>query len=192
MNRKTVINRSMGFTIVELMITIVVAAILMTVAVPSFNDLIKTNRVRTQISSVMAMLQTARSEAVKRGQTVAICALDGGAPRSCTGNWGNALTIFFDTDDDGRLDAAEAVIKVSDGLSGNNTFNWNGGLNRIRYDARGGSTTAGTLKLCDSGNVDRYARAIIIAFPTGLTRLSSDSNGDGIHDGVGGANLSCP
>lgn len=181
-----------GFTLLELMITIVIAAILLTVAVPSFTDLIKTNRTRTQISSVMGVIQAARSEAIKRGQTVSVCPLNQAAPRSCTNSWNNSLSAFFDINNDGRLDANEAVVKVTDGLSGNNVMTWNGPQTRISFDARGATAAGGgTLKLCDADNDNKYARAVIVAFPTGRSRLSRDSNGDGTHEGAAG-NLSCP
>ena len=55
-----------GFTLIELMITLAVAAILITAALPSFNEFIKNNRLTTQANNFIATLNLARSEAPAR------------------------------------------------------------------------------------------------------------------------------
>ena len=66
------VNRNKGFTLVELMITLAIAAILMALAVPSFNSTIKNNRISTQASELITSLNYVRSEAIKRGADVTI------------------------------------------------------------------------------------------------------------------------
>ncbi len=55
-----------GFTIIELMITIAVIAILAAIALPSFADMLERNRIKSAAESVKAEFQYARSEAVKQ------------------------------------------------------------------------------------------------------------------------------
>lgn len=62
-----------GFTLVELVITLVVAAILFAVAIPSFNNLINTNRLTTATNTLVGALNTARMEAIKRNGSVQFC-----------------------------------------------------------------------------------------------------------------------
>ncbi|RCW66474.1 type IV fimbrial biogenesis protein FimT [Marinobacter nauticus] len=65
-----------GFTLVELMITIAVAVILVTVAIPSFRDLIARNDLVTVTNAWVSAINTARGEAVKLNRPVALCGED--------------------------------------------------------------------------------------------------------------------
>jgi type IV fimbrial biogenesis protein FimT len=72
-----------GFTLIELMVTIAVLAIIVTIAIPSFQDIIERNRVVTQANNILSAVQLARSEAVKRGETITLTAAGG----DFTGGW---------------------------------------------------------------------------------------------------------
>lgn len=61
-----------GFTILELMVVIAVLAILLTVAVPSIQQLIKNNRVTSQTNELVAMINFARNEAIRRNGTIPV------------------------------------------------------------------------------------------------------------------------
>ncbi|HSH26818.1 MAG TPA: GspH/FimT family pseudopilin [Wenzhouxiangella sp.] len=65
-----------GFSLIELMITITVAAVLLSLAIPSFRDLIARNELTTAANAWVGAINTARSEAIKRNQLVALCGED--------------------------------------------------------------------------------------------------------------------
>lgn len=63
-------KQTAGFTLVELIVTIAVAAILLTLAVPSLTELIKNNQVTSQYNELVAMLNFAKSESVRRNEDI--------------------------------------------------------------------------------------------------------------------------
>lgn len=75
--RRTLGKRAKGFTVVELMITLGVIAILTVVAVPSFNSMINSNRLTTASNEIVAALNTARMEAIKRNAYTQFCSDSG-------------------------------------------------------------------------------------------------------------------
>ncbi len=75
-----------GFTLVELMMTLVVLAILLGIAVPSFTSLIASQKIKTAASSLQSSLLRTRSEALKRNTDVTL------APTE-TGQWNAGWTI---------------------------------------------------------------------------------------------------
>jgi type IV fimbrial biogenesis protein FimT len=67
------VARSRGFTMVELMVAIAVSAILLTIAAPDFGQFIRDVRIRTATEDFITAINVARTEALKRGDTVMMC-----------------------------------------------------------------------------------------------------------------------
>jgi type IV fimbrial biogenesis protein FimT len=88
-----------GFSLIELMTAIAVAAILMAIAVPSFTALINGSRLTSQANELVASLQYARSEAIRLNRKVTLCPSSDGASCSDAAGWGRWIV---------RMDAAAA------------------------------------------------------------------------------------
>jgi len=82
-------RHSGGFTLVELMITLAVAFVLVALALPSFRELSTRSNVTQLGNDLVLALNTARSEAVRRGTQVEVV--------GSTGNWSTGWTIKADT-----------------------------------------------------------------------------------------------
>lgn len=83
-----------GFTLVELMVTLAVTAIVLGIAIPSFNTQILNNRSIALGEDLATALNFARSEAVKRAGRVSICASEDS--ETCTGEWKDGFIVFVD------------------------------------------------------------------------------------------------
>lgn len=80
-------GRGRGFTLVELMVTVAVVAILSAVAVPVMTGLINNSRLSGMTGEVVSAVQLARSEAVRRNARVQLCASADGLSCTSTTNW---------------------------------------------------------------------------------------------------------
>lgn len=134
-------SSSKGFTLIELMITIAVAAILLTVALPSFQDSIRRNRILTQASDIVSTLALARSEAVKRNQTVSVVVADAA---NSNGTWAGGWCIT----EGAPADCTGAVIRIYPAIENNSLSS---ATTSFSFDKKGFlSTAAGTVSVCKS------------------------------------------
>jgi type IV fimbrial biogenesis protein FimT len=84
-------SASAGFTLVELIITLTMAAILIGIALPAFNDLLRQRSMTARINDLVVALTYARSEAVRQGQRVSVVAA---AADDRNGNeWGGGYCV---------------------------------------------------------------------------------------------------
>lgn len=79
-------HRNRGFTLVELMVTLAILAIMLAIAAPSFHDAIRNNRTQATANDLLTALQYARSEAIKRGEKIDVCRRNGNSCANAT-NW---------------------------------------------------------------------------------------------------------
>lgn len=96
-------NRQAGFTLLELLITLIVAIVLMAVAIPSFVSFIQSNRVTGLTNQMVTALNVARSEAIRRVEAVELCVYNGDPEDpDCAGdaNWARGWVVRVATGDD--------------------------------------------------------------------------------------------
>lgn len=83
-----------GFTLVELMVTLAVIAILAMFAVPNFGSLMRRQRVTSVANQLLADLSYARTEAAMRGKYVSICASDDGTSCSSSQSYATGWIVY--------------------------------------------------------------------------------------------------
>ena len=96
-----------GFTLIELMITVAVAAVLMGVAMPVLSGLVFRTPLSTTTNELVSQLALARSEAVSSGRETVLCGSTDGF--SCDGRWERGFAIWTDNNRNGTADANEFV-----------------------------------------------------------------------------------
>ena len=165
-------KRHSGFTLIELMVTLVVAAILATIAIPSFWNTIQSNRATTEANELVTALHYARSEAIKRGARVSLCPSTN--QTGCTGgtNWANGWIIFVDTAaSDGSAAAVGEVVRVWNALSSSTSLS---GPASMRYRASGDVISAGDFIHQLSGCTGDQRRTVSVAASGRVSATRSD------------------
>jgi type IV fimbrial biogenesis protein FimT len=162
------LSRERGLTLIELMVTVAVMAIALTIAAPSFSTLLAANRITRQTSDFIGVLNLARSEAVRRAQPVTLLATD-------TNTYSLGWALFPDANADGAaLSATDIVdgkpIRVANAYNGNVrltrvtrsappapfTYSVSTATDRMYliFNSRGGIVPTGPafFKICDTSN----------------------------------------
>ena len=183
--RNTFFNNPSGFTLIELMVTLSVAVILITVGIPSYQDIVRNNRVTAISNEMLTALYFARSEAIKRGISVSVCRSNDDQT-ACAADWADGFIVFADNDgsgtftDDGDANLCEVdgdndltedcLLRAWDAPKGSPTIT---GPNFVRYTGSGNATSAAnfTISLPDSGvgqsrslNVSLVGRADVTSY----------------------------
>lgn len=101
---------------VELMIALTLVAVLMALALPSFQTAGAKTRIKSQTNDLMSAIATARSEAIRRGLRVTLCSSTNGT--ACAADaWASGFVMFEDKDADLVLDTGETVLRSQKGAA---------------------------------------------------------------------------
>jgi len=108
----------LGFTLLELLVVISILVILITLAIPVFDNVIQNNRTTSLSNELISTLYLARSEAIKRGVSVSVCAARDAQLNSCGTNWNNGWIVFTNPNEDGQFDNndSEIALRVTQSL----------------------------------------------------------------------------
>lgn len=152
-----------GFTAVELMVTIAIVAILLAIAVPSFEGAALSSKLSANANSLVADAHLTRSEAIKRNAVVTLCASANGT--SCNGTgWEDGWIILSGT----------TVLKVQEAASSG--MRLNGSALSLNFQPTGESATQATITVCRKVPVGEKERVVSIS-ATGRTSVAKTSAG---------------
>jgi type IV fimbrial biogenesis protein FimT len=174
-----------GFTLLELMIAVAIGALIVTMAVPSFRDTVRNQRMVSATNEMVMSLTLAKSEAIKRVTYVSVCKSSDGA--SCTGNttsWNEGWIVFSNASSAnlGSVDVGDELIRVYPGLSENLSIATLGNVEAfVSFRPSGtlgtnAANMAGTLTTCDDRGAS-HASAILME-PSGRWQVSHEKAHD--------------
>ncbi len=161
--------RARGFSLLELLTTLSIAAVVLAIGVPSMTALIERNRIAAAHNEFVAGIYLLRSEAVKRNRTMTMCRVERPDPPRCASGldsgWEAGWAIWHDEDGNQQIDDGEALIAVRNALPRGVRLTGNGTTlpHRIAYRSTGvpAGFNNGTFTVCLEGRTER--RQIIIS-----------------------------
>ena len=201
------VRAARGFTFVEVIVTVAVAAILLGVAAPSFRELVVGQRRDAVVRALAGDLRFARSESIKRASRIGLCARAAGAAEACGTNWSEGWLVWSDDGDaPGAIDAAsgERTLRARDaipaGLALANRARTVNGVQEptefraIRFGPRGTSSWrgGGTFALCDvEGGEGARVAAVNVSLSGDVRPARRDGDG-ALIDAFGGTIACAP
>ncbi|KTD20858.1 prepilin-type N-terminal cleavage/methylation domain-containing protein [Legionella israelensis] len=168
-------DKSQGFTLVEFMVTLAVSALLIFVAIPGFYGMMQNNKVVSMTNKLSATFNYARTEAIKRSVTVAVCSTADDSFTACgtATDWAKGWIVFIDADGNNDIDAATDLLRVQQPLPEGTSVAAD--RNLVTYNSTGFVTNNSfTLSLSATGCYGDNARVINIT-PSGRLSISYTS-----------------
>lgn len=152
---------------VELAVTLSIAAILFAIGVPSYRYVTNSNRVSSEVNSLLMDMQYARSEAIKEGRSVTVCPVKAGQCNA-TSSWESGWIVFMDPNANATVDNAnEIVLRTQQAFGGTDTFTSDNAVQAITFNrdgfAAGLPATPITVTLHDSTSNTQWTRCLEIA-----------------------------
>jgi len=170
-----------GVTLIELMVSIALLAILLAIAAPNFRGMTASSRLTSSSNELLASIQQARAQAIRTGMRVTVCKSTDGAQCNTQANvgWDRGWIVFGDTTRSGvdaAVDTGETIITrvaAADAGSGSSIVGTTLVANYVSFAAdgrprlMGGGVQTGTLRICAPGDVlSNGARARDIVLST--------------------------
>ena len=185
--------KASGLSLVELLVTLVIAGLLMRIGAPAFRDLTAGTRSSAALNQLIGAVQYARSMAITRRTTVTLCP---GMDRACFGRdqWHRGALLFQDQNGDGQIQAGDSVLSRLPGIAADGRVYWRSFRNRtyLQFLPRGYTAWQnGSFLYCSASRAAREARMVILN-AQGRIRRAEDRNGDGIVEDASGKPVSCP
>lgn len=160
-----IVARTKGFTLIELMVTISIMAILAAIAFPSFQGTMRSNQVATTSNELLASVALARSEAIRARGGGMCTSLDG---KACGGDWNSGWLIWTDSNGNKAVDVGEPIVRY---VQAKSKLVMDGSATTIAFDSRGRARDGKQTIALHPQGVTTPARCVYIS-ATGQTRIA--------------------
>jgi len=193
-------SRRNGFSLIEVIVTMAIAAVVLSIGAPGFQSYTQNNRRTIAINEMAIALQLARNSAVSRRVPVTLCKSPNGihcVTGGDSGDWSQGWMMFTNPNHidgvAGLTAGTEVLLRVHSALHSNTTLTGSGPVvNQVTFVPRGkiNNGFGGTITHCDSrGNTAAVALVISVG---GQVRQAEDTNDDGIVENGSGNPVPCP
>ncbi len=150
-----------GFTLLELMVTVAIVAIIASIAIWNSSDMLEENRGENFLLELKRNISFARSQAASTDEIVVICAAQHSEIKNnddsmqCRARWdrNKVIITFIDADNDGQYNSSsDSLIRVMEKINLNDKVTFTAGDRRIRFNTSGRITTKpGNFIFCPNG-----------------------------------------
>ncbi|WP_417316073.1 MULTISPECIES: GspH/FimT family protein [Gammaproteobacteria] len=177
-------QRMAGLTLLELLITITILTITISLSAPTLMSVVSENQLSTTTKLLARTVSFSKAEAIKRGRRVVMCLSK--STTACDSEAAKYVLVFEDSDQTGNPTQDKALVRTLKlnasviAVSYNRSF--------LAFSSRGyASGTNGTFKICHrNGNGE-----LLVISTLGRARQAVDYDGDGLVDKVPGQPISC-
>ena len=159
--------RVMGFTLIEVLNSITVLAILLMLTLPSFKTLIMNNRVLAQEDALANSLNYARNVALSQNVTTVTCPMKTQGSATCGTNWQNGWIVVSQPAAGGNILLQSHVSGINDPVLSSVAISA-GAATSVTFDSRGIATTQANFKVCDNRG-GAFAQSVEV-LPTGFVQ----------------------
>jgi type IV fimbrial biogenesis protein FimT len=180
-------RRSAGFNLIELMVVVAIGAVLTGIGVSSYRYVTYSNRVSTEVNSLLGDLMLARSEAIKQGVNVYVCPTSTTGTLACSGqnSWQGGWMVFSDVDGSNSYNTGDVLVRVQKAFTpATDTFTSDSGVTQVEFNREGfavglPSTSSNfvTITLHTSPVNDQWTRCVQVTTYGGLTTERANKGG---------------
>lgn len=153
-----------AFTLIELLVALLVTAIVLMVAVPSFQTTLMNGKLSASTNALVNALNFARSKALYQASNMIVCPFSSAGSTTCGGSWRSGwIVVSVPASGASTLLLSQQYSSTDPTLSSN--------IASVTFDAHGLATTQSNFKLCDSRG-GAYARSVQVQ-ATGFIQVGS-------------------
>jgi type IV fimbrial biogenesis protein FimT len=180
-----------GISLLELLITLGILTILLSISIPDFKNLAESVSADTTLRKLATAIQLGKSSAITNRTTVTLCrSLDG---VTCGGRWEDGVLVFTDRNRDRAINEDDRLVRYITFPDGKGHIRFRAFQNKQYLQLTSLGTTHsqnGNYTYCPFSGDSKLARQLIVN-RTARLRFAQDSNGDGIKEDSRGRPLSC-
>ncbi|MDG5500672.1 GspH/FimT family pseudopilin [Marinobacter sp. BGYM27] len=181
--------RHSGFTLAELIITLLIVSILIFIATPSVSALIDDAQRKSAVHDILNVMATARQQAIMSQQILTLCPIN--SSNTCGKDWNSNLSLFVDPDNQRKLTPTTRIVRTLPPPETGSLRVRSLSKSYFQYRPNGRILSdLGNITWCPDSNDERKAAHLIIS-RGGRIRIAGDADSDGIPEGANGANIIC-